>query len=152
MVVRNPYKRVVSIYDNKFKNFNPNLQPIQLIHNVFLNHLYKEKNINDLDIPKILNSISFDEFLNALKIVNKLDVHTVPQSNLIKSYYLKKRNLRIIKIEDKVELNSFFEELNLTLPHRNKSKSKNSIVLDEDQKLKIYDIYKKDFQAFNYQN
>jgi hypothetical protein len=40
------------------------------------------------------------------------------------------KNLKIIKIDNKMRLGSFFENLNLKIPHLNKNKAKGSLVLD----------------------
>jgi hypothetical protein len=151
MLVRNPYKRVVSVYDNKFRNYDSGIQPFQQIHKLFLNRFYKGDDIKNLNVSDTLNSITLDEYLFVLKEFYKADFHTVPQSTILGAHYLKRKNLKIIKIEDKTELNGLFENMNLTIPHRNKSKSKGAIVLNENQKKIIYDLYKKDFETFDYQ-
>ena len=130
MLVRDPYKRVISIYNNKFKNFQYPDQKLQYIHKIFLKSLYKDKKFKNLNVSEILNSITFDDFLLSLKKVYELDGHTKLQSKILIDYKVKMKNLKIIKIENKTGLGSFFENLNLKIPHLNKNKAKGSLVLD----------------------
>ena len=151
MLVRDPYKRVISIYNNKFKNFQYPDQTLQYIHKIFLKSLYKDKKFKNLNVSEILNSITFDDFLLSLKKVYELDGHTKLQSKILIDYKVKMKNLKIIKIENKMGLGSFFENLNLKIPHLNKNNLKGIKVLNKDQKEIIHEIYKKDFEIFNYE-
>ena len=151
MLVRDPYKRVISIYNNKFKNFQYPDQKLQYIHKIFLKSLYKDKKFKNLNVSEILNSITFDDFLLSLKKVYELDGHTKLQSKILIDYKVKMKNLKIIKIENKTGLGSFFENLNLKIPHLNKNNLKGIKVLNKDQKEIIHEIYKKDFDIFNYE-
>ncbi|TXE19191.1 hypothetical protein ES731_08205 [Psychroflexus gondwanensis] len=151
MLVRDPYKRVISIYNNKFKNFQYPDQKLQYIHKIFLKSLYKDKKFKNLNVSEILNSITFDEFLLLLKKVYESDGHTKLQSKILVDYKVKIKNLKIIKIENKKGLGSFFENLDLKIPHLNKNNLKEILVLNKDQKEIIHEIYKKDFENFDYE-
>jgi hypothetical protein len=109
MLVRDPYKRVISIYNNKFKNFQYPDQKLQYIHKIFLKSLYKDKKFKNLNVSEILNSITFDEFLLLLKKVYESDGHTKLQSKILVDYKVKIKNLKIIKIENKKGLGSFLK-------------------------------------------
>jgi hypothetical protein len=129
--VRNPYDRLISEYfwcrlNNVGHKFNKTFDEfLDYVEDVIKNKKFFKPIENDHFIPQY----SFLFFNNKL-IVNNIfkyeDIETVAP--------LIKKRLKI----------------NTVLQHLNKSK-KNEITLTQEQKDRIYNLYKIDFQTFNYE-
>ena len=126
-IVRNPYSRIISEYFYINKNFE--------------NNLIREFSEDHFNLWLDTSLVKFD-----------ID-HKLPQSSFIDSPVD-----MILKLEN---IEGDFEELNkqlginYKLGHENKSFiNKNNIVdsLNKNTKLKIYNIFKEDFEKFDYEN
>lgn len=152
ILVRNPYKRAISVYNSKFRGIKRyEKQGFQNIHYVFLNELNPKKNWNTSSILKAFEELSFDTYLDILHKVHLKDAHTIPQSRLLKQYFINLKRIKIVKIEDDIKLNELFNELHLKVPHTNRSSNNISAISDEQSEI-IYTIYKEDFLNFDYNN
>jgi len=136
IIVRCPYKRLKSFYNDKFiKNINnPKTQECQ-------------KNMYQYFDKDKLHSLqfSFSDFIDALK-KGYNDPHIVVQSNI---YKLRNRT-QIIKMESPHFSDIIFNIIKSRLPHSNKTTYDRKIVISELNKKYIYDRYKIDFINFGY--
>jgi hypothetical protein len=121
-VVRHPYDRILSL----FYFTHPKSIATNKVFNIFLNNLTELQKQNT--------------FFNS------------------QSYYLKDENNNIMlknifKFEKLDKLKNFLEKYNyiFDLPNINKTKNEKKITLNDCQKKKIYEIYKEDFENFDYQ-
>lgn len=130
-IVRNPYDRLISCYNYfKMKNNYWSKKYGNPVHHDYCNkHSFKEF-VDDLYNKKL----EFDIHLNP-------QVHFLKKDGVIYTKLLKLENIK----ED--FYNYFGEKINL--PLINKSKNHN-VLLDTEDKRKIYEIYKEDFELLNY--
>lgn len=104
-VVRNPFKRLVSVYRDFFELEHP-----QFIYEDYLFGILPEK-------------ISFAEFVNrVIKIPDRLkDQHLKPQHYFIEPYQKRQNSVTIFRLEEPEKLKDFLSSHALELTHRNKS-------------------------------
>ena len=129
-IVRNPYERTISAY-NFLKNKCANLNAIEKSYKIMLSK-YE----------------TFMNFLEDLPILQTKIIHLVPQykfvcddqGNILVNSVIKMENLSELQIIDPIFVH---------LPHSNKSK-KSMINLTQEMKQIIYNVYKKDFEIFQY--
>lgn len=123
-VVRNPYTRFLSAY-NYIKSGG---LPTGL----------------DIHYLNILNSMSLDDFIDNLEKYSLEIIHFVPQ------HYFTSTNLRGIRV---IKFENFYKmKGNIKIKHHcNKTREIFISNLTEEQKDKIYRIYKVDFELFDYQ-
>lgn len=122
-VVRNPYDRFISAY------------------NYIMNGGYH--NGNDTQNFILIKDLLLDEFLDRINDFKEKVIHFVPQ------YYFIDSRVNIIKFEEKEEgLKAYGINLN---KHLNKSKNKFITELTDEQKEKVYEAYKEDFEMFGYE-
>lgn len=131
-IIRNPYDRIVSLYKNWFQK-NKTLD-------LFLDELEK-LDLDDYQHNGIITENKNFNYLNMTSNLRDIKYFVLPQ------YYYTNNNenykVNIIKYE---ELESLNKILNLNLKFEKKSKNH----LTEVQKNKIYNIYKIDFDKFNF--
>ena len=149
-VLRDPYSRVISGYQEVLKCRNDALDP-EFLKTAKYFKLYQQNEIEK----------SFNEFLNQLEI-KFFDGHVVPQK-----MWLGWRNINIDDIHFVLNMNNgiqkeFYEMTkNLNMPikiqsnerpsNQNvKSKIQNIINTNQDIKNKVYKIYQQDFELIEY--
>jgi hypothetical protein len=130
-IIRNPYDRLISCY-NYFK----------------MNNNYWSKKYGNPVHHDYCKKHSFKDFVDDLyhKKID-FDIHLLPQVHFLKKDG--KIYTKLLKLENIKEdfYNYFGEKINL--PLINKSKNHN-VLLDTEDKRKIYEIYKEDFELLNY--
>lgn len=134
-VIRNPYDRVISLYKNWFNKYKT--------LDLFLDELEK-LGLDDYQHNGIITKNKFFNYLNMTSKLADIKYFTLPQY-----YYIinnEDYKVNIIKYDEIETLNKILK-LNLKFKP-NKEISKN--VLTESQKNKIYNIYKIDFDKFNF--
>lgn len=126
--VRNPYDRFLSAYNYSCKGGIGSAP--------------------DLEYQIILNSMTLDEFIDILpQMINRM-VHFTPQFYFTTNESRKAPKLIICKFET---LNQDLARLGFNnLPHINSTERKVTTLTDE-QKEKIYEVYKEDFRLFGYE-
>ena len=134
-VVRNPYSRFISFYNDLFlgtTKIRNNIPPFYTDNNIEL----KQTPINE--VIDIITNYSDDE----------ADEHFTSQSSFVYKepiVYLKMETIE----EDWVSFCNHINVAHKALPVYNKSD--NAVLLTEDQKDRIYNRYKKDFERFGYE-
>lgn len=135
-ITRNPYDRLYSVYS--------------------YTKLGKKKSYwgrNEL-LFDYVNNNSFEQFVNDLfnkKIKFRQQIHLLPQVDFIKWKDGKIHNI-LIKLENLNEELSKLLKINVKLPKINKSKNVNNWQdhYKNDMKIKVYLLYKKDFDMLKY--
>tara|TARA_B100001063_G_scaffold138607_2_gene129501 strand:+ start:7848 stop:8486 length:639 start_codon:yes stop_codon:yes gene_type:complete len=161
LIVRNPYNRFLSFYNEKFVSAYNNTH-IQKENRVKLGKnneqlcqklLYKYHNKDDLFNMRF----SITDLINCIKKGYKdyepphhTTSHMIKQSECVKN--IKNINkLKIIKLEDTDYSIKLGKILGFKFPHENNNKSSNLMhLLDNKDKQFIYEYYKEDFEMFNY--
>lgn len=134
-VVRNPYDRFISFYNDLFlgtTKIRNNIPPFYTDNKILLEPIPINAAI------EVINQYTDDE----------ADEHFASQSS-----FVYKDNIPYLKMESlQEEWVSMCDHLNIAhkpLPVYNKSN--NVVLLTDDQKSKIYNRYKKDFERFGYE-
>lgn len=142
-IVRNPYNRFLSFYNDKFiccfdgTYKNCDKQPCHL---KIFNYFPKSKIIK-------LN-FSIDDLIMCI-INGYMDWHLNPQ-NLILNTNITGKEINYLKMEDKHFNKKLKEIIGCEIPRSNSTSSKKKPILSETNKLIIYKLYQKDFEMFNY--
>jgi hypothetical protein len=123
-VIRNPIDRFISAYKNKVLCDTP----------------IKDK------LQRKIKEVSLDSIIENLNIVSSLDVHFYPLS-LFYNICSKKPKYILDIQNDTKEIKKLF---GYDIPKENSTKNIN-ISLNQKQVQKIYTIYQKDFELFNYE-
>ncbi len=138
-VVRNPFERIVSLYINKFQDYNK-ISKIKFEYSDYFGGAIKQDD-------------SFDEFVGKIsKIPDVLcERHFKPQAYLLCEQSKKKVD-KFFKLEDIDKFNEYLESLNVArLGHENKSKPYD---YRDYYNLKTFELvkekYYKDIVEFNY--
>ncbi len=162
LLVRNPYYRTISFFQDKFQ-VNPIIDrkdrryhEWQDCQRLFFQYLGVKKNDSYDSIAKKLISLKFDNFLSFLPKVYLQDPHIRPQSQL--NFPICTLNLspgffsEIIQLEDEARLkdfgNRFGIDLNLKVNSTSSQKIKNWFNITNAEVIK--NLYKNDFEFFNY--
>ena len=130
-IYRNPYSRMISEYywcqikDKGYKGKQTFDSFLDYVDECVRNENFNETIYHDHFIPQ--HKFVFDD--NDKLVVDK--IFNFDNFNTISEYLLEKYDINTNSIHDK------------------KNTIKNKIVLNESQKRKIYDMYKKDFELFN---
>jgi hypothetical protein len=135
-IVRNPFARLVSVYRDFFENTS---------HYIYSNYLF-----GILD-----RKISFAEFVNRISAIphRLMDQHIKPQHYFLTYYEKNTTSVSVFKLEEPEHLNQFLTRHDLQLPHLNKTSQADFSQYYTLQIFeKVYAIYRKDFEKFNYQN
>ena len=172
LLVRNPYKRVISFYKDKLLRFpyrdkTPYLQWRYVEKLIFPYLDIDEQLDSEKKIIEKLSHTSLTYFIhNILPYIYHLDTHLTPQSWIVFPRQYKNgrtvcvnfkeklpvfKNVKIVKIESKQEMKKFAEKINfdLTIKKHSTQNFKNPLLTSNNIKS-IYQIYEKDFTIFNY--
>jgi hypothetical protein len=135
-IVRNPFQRLVSVYQDIF---NPDNK--EFAYRTYLFGILKEK-------------MSFYEFVVVLsRIPDKLkSSHFVSQSEIIKQCE-HVSDIRIFRLEkDKVQMEEFLSKYQISIGHRNKGTQYDYHTFYDEETLRLaYLMYKNDVEKFGYQ-
>ena len=135
-IVRNPFARLVSVYQDLFENPE---------HYVYRDYLFGI-------LPP---QLSFSEFVDRIsRIPDRLkDQHLKPQHAFLKFYERKNVTVRIFKLEDPELLNQFLKGFSMGLPHLNKSSESYdySSYYNPTVLTKALEIYRVDVKLFGYE-
>ena len=132
-VVRNPWDKVASHYKYRLKTNQNDLKNKDISFNDWVKIAYKDKNKNYYDNPKM-----FQQQVNWIKDLNG---EINPKINILRFENLEK------------EFKSFTKklDLNLNLPHLNKTKKVNYSSLYNEESIEIIsNSFKDDISTFNY--
>jgi hypothetical protein len=132
-IIRHPYDRITSLFNNWFSRFNS-------IED-FLNKLEK-LNINEYKYEGIQTTKDNFNFRNMTDDLNDIKYFVLPQY-----YYIKNNNnikVNVIKFDEMEKLNDI---LNLNIKFKNNKHDD----IDQSVKNKIYQLYKVDFDNFNFE-
>jgi hypothetical protein len=157
IIVRSPYSRLLSFYNDKFlKCFVKNKSINQMCQNNMYKYFSKDKleNIN----------FKFSDLIEAMK-KGYSDAHIHNQTNILKQkIILKQKNvsrqriqdkqINVLKMEDPDFNNKLSKLLNTEIPKTNSTESvENKITINDisaADKDYIYNLYKTDFITFKY--
>jgi hypothetical protein len=135
-VVRNPFKRIVSVYRDLFEKQQSNFLYSGYLFDVFT------------------STLSFTEFINRLASIpdSLKDQHLKPQSTLLKYYEMKKMQVVTLKLEEPEKLREFLTSHSLEYFHRNSEKKEyryeDYYTLETLEKVRH--IYRADIEKFGY--
>lgn len=135
-VVRDPFKRLVSVYRDFFESEHPHF----LYQDYLFGILHKE--------------ITFAEFVNRVsRIPDRLkDQHLKPQHCFLTPYTRQNISPLIFRLEEPEKLKAFLAEHTLALTHRNKSGEAYDYSKYYTPALlnKAYEMYRTDVESFGY--
>ena len=163
LIVRNPYHRLISFFQEKF-NYFPSLSlklrkeiVWQDCHKLFFPYLKITNDLPSGEIVDRLLNFNFSDFINILPSTYLKDFHITPQCHLktvkgrqilIPPFFFSK----IVQIEKKHELEKMGIEYRLDLREK-QNKTQEQKVEDwftAQQFRVVNSIYKKDFDYYNY--
>lgn len=163
LLVRNPYSRTISFFQDKFR-FNLKrgrksrlYAEWQKCQKLFFPHAGVKKNDRYEEIVDKLLSFEFPNFIELLPELWRMDDHLIPQCCVFlgRIKFVMRSNLfsNIIRMENRDELNSMATELNIDLGMRRNTTAPQAIGewFTPDQYKIINSVYEDDFNQFNYQ-
>ena len=161
LLVRDPYKRAVSFYKDKFRQVPLDkwltYDELQSCQRLFCPHIDLTPNDSPAEIRHKLLSVSFAQFINLLPQVYQRDAHLRPQTQLIMIFFrgmpIKLKFDRILKVELADDLAYLQDELSIDLSKRHNSTHKIQLPNPWDPSLLavVNNLYRADFEAFNYE-
>ena len=134
-IIRDPYDRIISLYKNWFNRYKT--------LDIFLDEIEK-LNLDDYQHNGIITKNEQFNHINMTQNLSDIKYFVLPQYYYISNNVNYKVN--IIKYKEIETLNTI---LNLNLKFKEKEKE-NKNILTNSQKNKIYNIYKIDFDKFNF--
>jgi len=137
-IVRNPFRRLVSVYRDFFESKTPSFIYSDYLFGVLEQHL------------------SFDEFVDRIiRIPDRLkDQHLKPQCLFLRYYEHKNISVKIFKLEEPDQLNSFLSSYHVQLPHLNKSNANYDYQNYYSPSLlqRVYTLYQNDIEKLGYED
>jgi hypothetical protein len=134
-IIRNPYDRIISLHKNWFNKYNT--------LDEFLDKLISMK-LDDYPFNGIETEKKNFDYLNMTDNIDDIKYFVLPQY-----YYITQDNndysVDVIKYEDMEKLN---QKYGINLKYNN---TQNTYNFTDSQREKIYNIYRKDFENFNYE-
>ncbi len=169
LVVRNPFKKVMSFYKNKFISAERNRASMmeegeekswQICTEPFFPYLGLSEEDDPNQVSEKLKSTSFDKVISILPEVHLKDGHMVPQHHSLK-FPINRYGLRfsipikfekIFKMEEKEDLKELERvfDIDLSKKANNSDDISEKIPWDEKSIQIVANLYKEDFQKFNY--
>ncbi len=155
-LVRNPYDRLVSFYENKFKR-NPtellagdSSKDWQYCQKIFFHKLGISSKHTLEEKCKIFTNTSFENFIEMLPDLYMTDLHLIPQYKILKLFFWRVKYDRLIKIEDMDE--EFMKSIEVDIMVRvNKTvRTKWQDYYSVSTKSRVKDLYNRDFEIFKY--
>jgi hypothetical protein len=145
IIVRSPYLRLISFYNDKFlKCFVKNKCVNQGCQNNMYKYFSKEK-IESMNF-------TFSDLITAMK-KGYSDPHIYKQSNILKQK-ISGKQINILKMDDPDFNTKLSKMLNTEIPKSNSTETvENKITINDitsADKEYIYNLYKNDFITFNY--
>lgn len=144
IVTRNPYNRFISFYKDKFINSikRENYKITQNCQLKMLNFFEKEKMLN--------LEISISDVIFAIK-KGYWDIHLSSQNNILKSNFLKGKDINFLKLESKDFNDICLSLIGSNIPKVNVTNSDVLIkTLTEKEKSFLYKKYEDDFLNLSY--
>ena len=141
-IVKNPFHRFVSFYKDKFIECFKNNKNIEQWCQKNIYKYYSKEKIKNLNfcLSDLINSIQLGYW----------DDHICLQSDILKHNILNCK-INILKVEDKYFNDKCEQILGVKLKIKNKTDSYEYISkLSLEEKFFLYNLYEKDFNAFNY--
>ncbi len=159
LIVRHPIKRTISLFSDKFrkqpKRILEGLHNWENCHKVIFPLLNIHLNETDANISEKISKLSLHRFILLLpKIINS-DDHYFPQSDARSFYFFKKLKIKIpihkiFRIEDESKKIQIITGINLNKKLNTSESNKFLSQLNENDKIIINKLYKKDFKLSNY--
>ncbi|TGO03178.1 hypothetical protein PN36_11450 [Candidatus Thiomargarita nelsonii] len=162
LLVRDPYKRLVSFYKDKFRQ-----QPLhkwltydelQICQRLFCPYIQINPYSSPADIREKLLSVSFTQFINLLPQVYHLDDHLRPQTRLTMMFFHgipigSIKFERILKVESSDDMAYLQDELSIGLSKKYNNTDKILLPNPWSPALRavVNNLYQADFEAFNYE-
>ena len=163
LIVRNPYHRLISFFQEKFSYFPRISSKLekkivwQDCHKLFFPYLEITKDLPSGEIADRLSNFNFIDFINILPSTYLKDGHITPQCHLktlkgrqifIPSFFFSK----IVQIEKKHELEKMGIEYQLDLREKQNTTQEQKVEnwFTTRQFEIVNSIYKKDFEYYNY--
>lgn len=134
-IIRNPYDRIISLFKNKFR------RDILEDHEEYIHKIIK--NIFRLKSYKDIINISFREYLDKLHILKERDAHSFSLTQFYQ-YSINTPNY----IVDINNISRIEQLLGCSLPHENTTSTISKIILTNEEKQIIKNIYQEDFDFF----
>lgn len=131
-VIRNPYDRVASLYSNWFGKYES--------FDIFLDELEK-LNLDEYPHDGIVTNNDDFNYINMTSNLSDIKYFVLPQY-----YYIDNNEDYKVNIIKYDEIETLNDKLNLNI----KFKDSSNYNFTENQKNKIYNIYKIDFEKFNF--
>lgn len=161
LLVRDPYKRAVSFYKNKFRQVPLHkwvtYDELQNCQRIFGPHIDIAPDQSPAEIRHKLLNVSFAQFINLLPQVYQHDDHLHRQTELMTIFFrgipIKLKFDRILKVELADDLAYLQDELSIDLCKIHNSTHKIQLPNPWNPSLLavVNNLYRADFEAFNYE-
>ena len=160
LIVRHPSKRLESYYNDFFGNRVDRLGKthfkLEYSHTEILRNLGHNVRPDDICFKNTLSEISYEGVVKILPKITKKDSHLIPQYYLLKWKFGNIKSQlkmdKVLKMENPKDLKFIANQLKIDVSKRyNKSISKKVTALTLDSYEIINEVYKEDFERFNYE-